>query len=215
MTFRTWQVGQLVAACAGLALLSAGCGLMAPKAEQYVAPPAGTTWVQMRRDTGSFGSGSAQVQFKFLGPQTWNGQELFAFESEGVTTLITPRTGNWVTMVRGGKPFLSWEPAAGWEWPLEVGKKWTRKTVMTVHAQNRQVPYEYTTIVEAHEEITVPAGRFKTFKLRTVDTLGSENTFWYVPELSVFGRQSLKRGAKHPQGAGTREVELVSHSAAK
>jgi hypothetical protein len=140
---------------------------------------------------------------------------VYSFESEGVTTFITPRTGNWVTLTRNGKPFWSFDPPVGWEWPLEVGKTWTRKSVMTLHAQNRQVPLEYTQTVEAHEEIAVPAGKFMAFRIKNVDNFGNENLQWFIPELSVYGKQVLKRTAKHAQGAGTREVELISHSAIK
>jgi hypothetical protein len=80
---------------------------------------------------------------------------------------------------------------------------------MTLHAQNRQVPLEYTQTVEAHEEITVPAGKFMAFRIKNVDNFGNENLQWFIPELSVYGKQVLKRTAKHAQGAGY-AVELIS-----
>jgi len=206
---------QWPAAFTAVALVAAGCGLMAPKAEQYVAPADGTTWVQMRRDTGSYGSGSSQVQFTFLGRRVWQGREMFAFESEGVTTVMLPGIASFAAMLKGGNPMISWDPPVGWEWPLEVGKSWTKKTVLTIHAAKRSTPYEYTQTVEAHEEVTVPAGTLKAFRIKTVDTLGNENLQWFSPELSVFAKQSLRRTAKHAQGAGTREVELVSHNRAR
>jgi len=206
---------QLAAVGVAAALASAGCGMMAPKAEQYVTPPDGTTWVQMRRDTGSYGSGSSQVQFTFLGRRTWQGREMSAFESEGVTTMMIPVVASFAAMLKGGNPMISWDPPAGWEWPLEVGKTWTKKSVVTIHAAKRSIPYEYTQTVEAHEEVTVPAGTLKVFRIKTVDTLGNENVQWFSSELSVFAKQSLRRTAKHAQGAGTREVELVSHTRAR
>lgn len=36
-----------------------GCASMAPRAEKYVPPPIGATWVTARHDTGSYGSGNA------------------------------------------------------------------------------------------------------------------------------------------------------------
>jgi hypothetical protein len=212
MTFRTWQMGQLIAACAGLALLSAGCGLMAPKAERYPPPQAGTTWTTMVRDSGSYGSGSAQLTGRFLPDRMWQGKEVHAFEFAGLTTLMTHGNANFIVQLKGDTQVLGWNPPAGWEWPLEVGKTWTRKTTLTIHAAKRSVDYEYTQTVEAYEEVTVPAGTYMTFKVKTSNTLGDENVQWWNPDLGLFVKSKLTRTSKSAQGPGTRETELVSYN---
>lgn len=69
---------------AGLALVLAlgslpGCASLTPRAERYVPPPIGATWVTARRDSGSYGSGSVQRPGK-RGERTWQGTQMITFE---------------------------------------------------------------------------------------------------------------------------------------
>lgn len=170
----------------------------------------GSTWVNMRTDTGSYGSGRSLVTGK-MGEQTWQGQKYIAYETSELT-LLARANGDWSTQVRGGAPLISWEPPVGWNWPLEVGKTWTKKSSVTVHAMKRTIPFEYTNKVEAYENVSVAAGTFGAFKVSSVNTLGDENISWFAPELGITVKSVLRRTAKHGQGAGTREVELVSQT---
>ncbi len=202
-------------ASAGLvvALLSGGCASMAPKGERYVAPALGTTWVTARRDTGSYGSGSAQSTIK-RGERMWQGKQLITFEGSDLTLLAYP-TGDWVSQVRGDTPVLTWDPPLSWNWPLEVGKTWTKKHSVTIHATKQTLPYEATSKVDAYEDVTVPAGTFKVFRVSYSDTLGNENVNWFSPDLGITVKTRLTRTAKNPAGAGTRETELVSQTIKK
>jgi len=204
---------RLLAAGLAVALVSAGCGLMAPRTERYVAPAVGTTFTNMRRDTGSYGSSTVQMPGKYLGEQMWRGQKVHAFETPELTTLAT--TGDrfaFITQVKGGAPIVTWNPPVAWELPLEVGKKWTRKYSFTIHAANRTLAVEDAQVVEAYEDVSVPAGTFKAWRVRSTDNLGNENTQWYAPDLGVFIKQNLRRTAKNAAGAGTREIELISYT---
>lgn len=194
-------------------LASGGCATMAPRAERYVAPPLGSTWVSMRRDTGSYGSTSVQVTSR-RAEQTWQGKPVIAYESSEGTLLAHPH-GAWIGQFKADTPVVTWDPPLSWEWPLEVGKTWTKDYSVTVHATNRTMPFKSTQKIEAYEDITVPAGTFKVFKVRTLDTFGNENLHWFSPELGIFVKQSLRRTAKHPAGEGTREVELISQTIKK
>jgi hypothetical protein len=82
---------------------------------------------------------------------------------------------------------------------------------MTIHAANRTIPYVLTQTVEAYEDVMVPAGTFKAFKVSTVTSLGDENLVWFSPELGIFVKQSLKRTGQHAQGPGTREIQLLAY----
>jgi len=205
---------RLKAALAGVVatLLTSACALMEPKAERYVAPPVGTTWENMRRDTGSYGAGAVKVASR-RGERLWQGEKVLTFEGSEMTILARP-TGNWIGFFKGDTPILTWDPALNWEWPLEVGKTWTREQRVTIHAMKRTVPYTLTQKVEAYEDVTVPAGTFKAFKVSTVTSLGDENVVWFSPAHGVFVKQSLRRTAKHGQGPGTREFEMVSYKRA-
>lgn len=204
---------QVASAGLAVALASGGCALMAPKAERYVAPPVGATWVNARRDTGSYGSASVQVAVK-RGERMWQGKQVITFEGPELTTLANPN-GDWVSQVRGDTPVLTFDPPAGWDWPLEVGKTWTGKYRVTIHATKQTIPYEVSQKVEAYEDVTVPAGRFKAFRISYSDTLGNENVQWFSPELGIFVKMRLTRTAKHRAGAGTSETELVSQTIMK
>lgn len=202
---------KLKSALAGLTATIAvwGCSTMAPKADHYVAPPLGTTWELMRHDTGSYGAGSTKVLGR-RGERRYHGEQMLTFESPG-SAIVAKQSGNWVGIFNGDKPLITWDPPLTYEWPLEVGKSWTHEQRVTIHAKNATIPYSSTLKVEAYEDVTVPAGTFKAFKVSSVTTLGDENLVWFSPELGIFVKQSLKRTAKSRQGAGTRVIELLSY----
>jgi hypothetical protein len=192
------------------AVLTGGCATVEPKAERYVAPPLGSTWTTAQRNAGSFGSGDAQVQGT-RGEQTWQGKQVVTFASSQGTTLADPDTGKWIAILGpDGKPVLSFDPPAGFNFPLSVGKTWTSSIKMTMHAANRTIPYDATCKVESYGDVTVPAGTFTTFKLGCTYTIGLEETYWFSPEMGIFVKSSQKRAANYPSGAGTRETELAS-----
>ena len=155
------------------------------------------------------GSGSAKAPGR-RGERTYEGERVLTFESPA-GVIVAKQTGDWIGIFNGDKPVITWDPALTWQWPLEVGKSWTGEQRMTIHAAKATVPYSVTQKVEAYEDVTVPAGTFKTFKVSTVTSLGDENLLWFSPELGIFVKQSLKRTAKHRQGTGTREIELLSY----
>ena len=193
---------------ASFIVVLAGCAMSPPKAERYVAPPAGFAYTNVRHDAGSFGSGTARIPGKVI-YRTWQGAQVVAFESPESTMLLRPE-GGFVAAVRGDTPLVSWEPVANWQWPLEVGKTWKQAYKMTDHVSKRVTSYEVTQTVEAYEEVTVPAGTFKAFRVRTIDTLGNDNTQWFSADQGIFVKQSLRRTAKHAAGSGARQVELES-----
>jgi len=202
---------RLRGAAAGMvaAIVVSGCAMTAPKAERYVPPVLGSTWETMRHDTGSYGAGSVKLTGR-RGERTYRGEPALTFEFPD-NAIVANQTGNWIGVFNGDKPVITWDPPLTWNWPLEVGKSWTRNQRMTIHAAKATVPYTLTQKVEAYEDVTVPAGTFKTFKVSTVTSLGDENMVWFSPEHGIFVKQSLKRTAKHRQGAGTREIELLSY----
>ncbi|MBM4443324.1 MAG: caspase family protein [Candidatus Rokubacteria bacterium] len=98
----------------------------------------------------------------------------------------------------GGMPVFQFTPTPRITWPLEVGKRGSQRGTFlsgsgdTYHAEFR---WE----VEAWEEVTVPAGKFKAFRL-AFDILGSTNfgrgltnfrpyrwvRLWYAPEIGQY-----------------------------
>lgn len=209
MTFKTWRVGPLVAASAGLVLLSAGCGLLEPKATADFAP-VGSSWTINYRATGSFGSASDQRTAVVRPNQTWEGRSVRVIEGKDFSTLSDLATGGWIAQLKGTTPIFSWNPPLAWNWPMKVGDTWTRKQTVTVHATKQKIEFESTWVVEAYEEVTVPAGTLKAFKIKYVDNIGNEAINWWSPQVQGNAKTWSARTAKHRAGPGTIETELVA-----
>jgi hypothetical protein len=165
-----------------------------------------------RRDTGSFGNGVSRVTVKALGRQTWQGRPVVALESPTGTTLLDPDTANWVASVKGTTVLATFDPPLGYVWPITVGKTWTRSTRVT--SAQGVMALQSTFTVDAHEEVTVPAGTFKVFRIRYADQR-HENVHWWQPDLGLRVKANDVRYGAHPAGAGTRDSELISLTIAR
>jgi hypothetical protein len=203
----------LVIAALALAFLSNGCAT-APKAERYVGPPPGTTYTVTRSDSGSYGSSTTQITFK-ISERKWEGKQVKAFASpEGV--LLLNADGAWISVLGpDDKPIFTWDPPIGPDFPLEVGKTWTKSYRVTAHAVKQTVPFDSSWKIDAYEDVALPAGTFKAFKMSYSDTLGNEQIMWYLPELGFIGKRMDKRTAKYRTGPGTRDSELISYTVPK
>jgi hypothetical protein len=82
---------------------------------------------------------------------------------------------------------------------------------MTIQAAKRTVTYYLSQKVEAYEDVTVPAGKFKAFKISSTSSLGDEGFTWFSADLGIFVKQSLRRTGQHAQGPGTREIQLLAY----
>lgn len=200
-------------AALAVALTVGGCAVMEPKAERYVAPPLGSTFVNAQHNSGSYGSKNVKVPVR-RGERMWQGKKMVTFETPQSTILAHPH-GDWVGVFKGDKPLVTWDPPLNWEWPLEVGKTWTQKYRMTIHAKKKTIPFQRTQKVEAYEDVTVPAGTFKAFKVSSSNTLGQDDLIWFSPELGIFVKRINTRTAKHAAGPGRQDVEIVSQTIRK
>lgn len=199
--------GWVAVAVAGLV---AGCASTPPQAKRYVPPPMGASWTYTVTSTGSFGSGTGPTTLR-MGETLWNGRKLLKYENVKGASLQTDRVGIVAVLDASGRPVIGYDPPLGFEWPLEVGKTWTQDIVLTGPAGNR-LPMKASWKVEAYEDVTVPAGTFKAWRITMSDNFGFRQTQWSVPEtLGVFAKRIQERSATHPQGgAGTQVFELVS-----
>jgi hypothetical protein len=202
----------LAIAFLAVAFVSSGCAT-APKGERYVVAPLGTTFTSSSTSTGSFGSGTTQTITKIT-ERMWEGKKVTAFaSSSGV--LLASSEGWQAILAPDDKPIFTWDPPIGYDWPLEVGKTWTKSYRITVHAAKQTIPFDNTSKIEAYEDVTVPAGTFKVFKIRSSDTLGNENIAWFSPEHGFFIKQTQKRTDKNSLGPGMRETEVIKLDIAK
>lgn len=207
-TFNTLLAGLTIAA------VCTGCATVEPAA-QYTSPAVGSTFQRALKDTGSYGSGATTSIITRMPKRMWQGREVLVWSQTRGPTLLQEPSGAYVAFLNGEAPVISFDPPIGYEWPLSVGKSWTRQVKMTVHATQQTIPLESKMTVEAYEDVTVPAGTFKAFRVRSTDNLGNEEVNWYSPELSIFVKQKLTRTAANRMGPGVRETELLSQSIRK
>ena len=202
----------IASASIAVAIVAAGCADMQNRPNTHAQ---GTTWVNAVRNTGSFGNVNAEQRTRVVGERMWQGRKAYVYDNTatGGSVVTELENGRWIAFARGDTPTLSWEPALGWDFPLEVGKSWTRKHRMTNHANKTSTEFVGNWKVEAYEDVTVRAGTFKAYKVRFTDTQGSENVTWFSPETGGFVKVSGRRSATHPAGAGTNESELVTRPA--
>jgi hypothetical protein len=202
------QLQRALAPLSVVVLLSA-CAAVTP-GERYVPPPIGMTYTSQYSDSGSFGNGKSVVAGKVVASD-WNGTPVIGFQGPQGALLMLPR-GEFVAVTGpDGKPQITWDPPTVWDFPLVVGKSWSKQSKVKFHANNREVPFVATQAVEAYEDVMVPAGTFKAFRVRTSDTLGNENVQWFAPDVGMFVKTSMRRTDKNAQGAGTRETEMQSY----
>lgn len=130
-------------------------------------------------------------------------------------TYLERATGSWFLTTFDEKPRASAEPSWGdFEWPLRVGKTWVARYQYNDHVGGRSWSgSEQSWRVEATETITVPAGTFETFRLRSAPgrNVSIITTRWYAPALGLYVKQRTERTAGHYQGAGWSSVELTEY----
>lgn len=196
-------------------LVAAGCAAAAPppgapRADRAAFPAAGSTWVVTVRHSGSFQLPDQRVTLTALGEQTWQGRPVHASRATETTFLFDAATGGLVARLRGATPTESWDPPLAWRWPIWVGKSWPLAFTYRDHLRGQTFTVQGWVTVEAHEEVTVPAGRFRAFRVVYADE-GTEVTAWWSPELGLTVKEATRRGPRHHLGPGTRDLELVSH----
>ena len=191
--------------------LSSSC-TMAPSADEMIFAAAGSSWTYERRDSGSFGNGTAQQTNRALGERTWQGRRVWATETPQGIRLSDLNTGDWLAVVMGDFTVASWEPSLGRDWPLTVGKTFSWNYRFVNHVLSKSTEIRSTTTVESYEDITVTAGTFKTFKLRYTDSQGVDSVQWYSPDIGASVKVQSKRNSNFPAGPGTQDLELLSYS---
>jgi hypothetical protein len=126
--------------------------------------------------------------------------------------LVNTETGATVAVVREGTPLETYDPGFGWRWPIWVGSSWLVTSSFTDHVRGRtfdSVKIWYK--VAAYEDVTVPAGTFKTWRVDSDAGGGATiTTAWWNPDLGITVKFLSERTSGNYQGAGTRNFELKS-----
>lgn len=194
------------------ALLAGGCAGTPPRAERYIPPPMGSTWTYAVTNTGSYGSGTGNLTVR-MGEATFEGRKVLSYQNPMQHQLQDNNSGLLAITNPAGEVQMRYDPPVAFEWPLEVGKTWHGNYVLTlVAAGGQKVPFSADWKVEAYEDVTVPAGTFKAWRVSYADSVGEKHTIWAVPEkMGVFAKRTQERAATYAQGGtGTRTLELLS-----
>jgi len=121
--------------------------------------------------------------------------------------------GNWVATFRGDKKIKSATPDDNQlRHPLWVGKKWISIFVYKDYVVDREwSPVQNFWNVEAKETITVEAGTFEVFRLKSDPGLHSSiiSTIWFSPELGLEIKRQWERLEDHYLGAQKGRIELI------
>ena len=204
-------------ALAGLGLASlllSGCAAAPPVAERYVPPALGSTAEYRMTNTGSYGSTTGTMTIK-ISEVTYEGRALRKWETSSGATLQSPAAGTVAVLNPAGQPLMRYNPPLDFNFPLVVGKTWTGDHELIVGASTK-LQMQTSWKVEAYEDITVPAGTFKAWRLVMTDNFGFRATIWSVPEtMGMFAKRISERPQGHPQGAGTQVLEMTKVPAVK
>jgi hypothetical protein len=198
------------------AALVAGCAGGPPRAERYIAPPVGSSWKVQISSSGSFGNADKVEQQVSMRDVVVEGKPYHRFDAGSGANLMNDSVGVFMVLGPGDRPLMRYDPPLGYEFPLEVGKTWTQDIALTVGGTTK-VPMKAQWKVEAYEDVTVPAGTFKAWRVSFTDNFGFKQTTWSLPEtVGTYAKRVSERPATHPQGgAGTQVIELVTLPAVK
>jgi hypothetical protein len=166
---------------------------------------AGTSWTYRGRGP----AGAYTVTRKVLREGTFQGRDCYEIEAGDARYWYTTQLG-YLARTQGDKTVRLASPPEDWQWPLQVGKQWSATVTWTDSgAQERTYVLTGVWMVEAYEEIKVPAGTFKAFKVsrREIESGASQN-FWYSPEVKGWVKV---RGTNTADG--NYEEELTAFSA--
>ena len=199
----------------GLIAFLAGCATTEPPPGAFKAdvgfPSPGTKWVSRTVDhTGAATTKTLTV----LEEGAYEGKPAYRV-SDGVNVVILDKaTRNWIATLRGEKVRFANSPHDGtFSPPLWVGKSWLASYQYYDYDLGRSFTnVYYRWRVEAYEDITVPAGTFKAFRLEG-NTPYSSTTLWYAPGVKLIVKRVYERGIGHYLGSGKFVTELIEYPA--
>jgi hypothetical protein len=154
------------------------------------------------------GRGGGREVYTVIDDAIHDGRPVHRAKKGGSDTLllVDKATGGLTAIVHEGKEIFAFSPALGLLFPLWVGKSWTSthifRTYNEYEGQQTFPNVVWRGKVSAYEEVTVPAGTFKAFKVEgagTLPTVGDNRVvWWYAPELHITVKHIRDRLAGGP-----------------
>jgi len=172
-------------------------------------PSPGTRWVT--RTTDQSGAVST-ITFTALEEGVHEGKPVYRLSDGADIRVFDKATRNFVASLRDRKERMAASPHDGTlSSPLWVGRSWRSTYTLHNRDRGRSDTVGVSWKVEAYEDVTVPAGTFKAFKL--VSTPGMNNasyyTIWFAPDPGLVVKQIYERTPQHLMGPGKFTTELM------
>lgn len=206
--------------------------MMPPSAGPVTAgaayPPVGAKWNIRVTESGIFHS-TVENRDVTATSVSFNGRPGYGLTSNGTTRVLDPSTFNPIGIMQSGKAVVMDTPDEGlFSWPLWVGKSWDGRSS---HADllYGQVwpPAKFRARVVAIEDVTVPAGTFKAFRIEYQGGIGSSSTggirsgggspgfeshgtYWYAPGPELIVKSDVVRSGTNYRWGGRTTTELLS-----
>ncbi|MBI2553050.1 MAG: CHAT domain-containing protein [Candidatus Rokubacteria bacterium] len=200
----------------GLIVLLAGCVTVPaePPPERATAdaefPPSGTRWITRSVDQ----TGRTWITtWNVLEEGSYQGEPAYRVSDQLSTLVYDKATRSWMATLQWDEERFAASPHDGaFSWPLRVGKWWVATYAYHDRQRGRSFPrVEVTWRVEAYEDVTVPAGTFKAFRLQG-RAPAVNFTRWYAPDLRLVAKEIAERNLRHHLGAGKVVTELIQRA---
>ena len=199
-------------------LLQSSCAPPAPQVPpqgavtaQAAYPPMGAKW-QIRRVDNS--NGSAQELTMTAMPIDYAGAARYGISNGTDVSVNDPATFNEIARLQNGKLTSTSTPDNGtFSWPLWVGRSWTPSYAYHDVTRGRSWdPVQSFCQATAYEDVTVPAGAYKAFKIECQPGTNDAayRTYWYAPDLKLIVKYIFQRTSSHYLGSGTFTTELLT-----
>ncbi len=163
----------------------------------------GETWTYTVKEGGTIGSSSRALNGTYE-VSIADGKMKVAALNGSEKENLEPRPAPLIAMLTFG-PNL--------DFPLTVGKQWTRDYKGTYVGSSKQMSRKITYEVKGIEQVTTPAGTYRAFKLESDDRAGQRDyfttTYWYSPETRSIVKSKFDGSAGGQHTGLQREIELT------
>ena len=173
-------------------------------------PPIGSRWKVRVTDS----SGIIKELEITAAAVDFNGRQAYGLVGPAITSARDPVTFNQIGTLGGGQAVLTETPDNGaYSWPLYTGKTWnvSYNRISAKLGRGFNIPRRVT--VTAYENVAVPAGTFKAFRLDYTEGVPpfELGTYWYAPAVKLVVKSVWERTGRNILGAAAPETtELIS-----
>jgi hypothetical protein len=178
----------------------------------YIRP--GSSWTYKVEDTAW--NAPQTVVLTFMKDDVYKNAGVLAFATAN-ETILYDRDLNFVAVAADGRILREASPSLrSFDFPFYVGKEW--RSVFTFQDNQKGLswtPVEVFWRVKEYDEITVPAGKFRSFLLESEPSTNwgiRKEQVWYAPQAKQLIKRIRERTAAHYEGKGKDTWELVQYT---